>query len=101
MPALGWHASACMALVWRLVRHAAVRLADVLLGVGVQPEHRRLEHGQRSEHEQRMTPCHRMQTCGPIALGGASRGASSLACFAAGACLRSADIKSTRNIALV
>ena len=32
----------------------AVRLADVQLGVGVQPEHRRLEHGERDEDEFRM-----------------------------------------------
>ncbi len=47
MRALGWHAPAHMVLVWRLPRHAAVRRADVLLGVGLQPEHRRLEHGER------------------------------------------------------
>jgi hypothetical protein len=47
MSALGWHASALIALLKRFVAYMlAMRLADVPGGEGLQPEHRRLEHGE-------------------------------------------------------
>ena len=55
MSALGWHASAHVALLKRFVAYMlAVRLADVQLGIGLQPEHRGLEHGERLDDVSRM-----------------------------------------------
>jgi surface protein len=90
LAALGAYRLVRLRLLRRLVRDVAVWLTDIVCGVGLQPEHRRLEHGERYEHVLRMPLAVACARAGISAFGGAS-GLEACA-LAADACLRSAGM---------